>query len=333
MSGFQALPVFPDEVQQLSMNKEEACPEQQEKHEPLKIKDEPEELWSDQGRDQLQGREEDDIKFTFVPVLVKSEDDEEEPQSSQHYQKQTKESARYFDPERDLQQHSEVKTEDSSDPETDDSADWREMTEHQSGLKSVEKSREMRAKITKKLYICSECGKRFKGEQGLTRHIVVHTKGKPFSCTECGQRFTQKGTLTVHMRIHTGEKPFVCSQCDQRFSVKGNLAAHMRTHTGEKPFVCSECGKKFSQHATLNRHKLLHTREKPFSRSQCSERIPGGVVADSVVCPGTMVSGTDQWLLPLGTLETLVATSSSVVMTTFLVLQTNGPAAPCHNGH
>ena len=40
------------------------------------------------------------------------------------------------------------------------------------------------------------------------------------------------------------------------------------------------------------------------------ELMTAGVVADSVVCPGTTVSGTDQWSLPLGALETLVATIS-----------------------
>ena len=41
-----------------------------------------------------------------------------------------------------------------------------------------------------------------------------------------------------------------------------------------------------------------------------------GVVADSVVCSETMVSGMDQWSTQLGALETLVVTSSLVVTTT-----------------
>lgn len=35
-----------------------------------------------------------------------------------------------------------------------------------------------------------------------------------------------------------------------------------------------------------------------------------GVLANSVVCAGTMVAGTDKWSLPLGDLEILVLTSS-----------------------
>ncbi|XP_041664770.1 zinc finger protein 37 homolog isoform X3 [Cheilinus undulatus] len=226
MSGFQALSVFPDEVHQLSVNKEAACSEQQEKSEHLKIKDEPEELWSNQENKQIHGLEGDIIKFTFVPVPVKREDDEEEPQSSQHSQKQTK--ARYFDPERDLQQHSKIKTEDSSDPETDDSTDWREMTEHQSGLKSVGESIEMSTKFPKKLYIYSECGKTCEGEMGVIRRMVVHTKEKPFSCSECGQRFPRRDNMMRHMKSHKGVKPFVCSECDMQ---------PLQPSNGSTPFI------------------------------------------------------------------------------------------------
>ncbi|XP_041664735.1 uncharacterized protein LOC121523770 isoform X2 [Cheilinus undulatus] len=155
MSGFRHLSVFPVEAQQLSISKEMVSFEQQERSsslnqditEPPHVKLEPEELWSSQEGEQLPLPENADIiHFASVPVPVKIEEDEEKPQFSHFHQKKTEQvvggadeddcggpkTASYLDPERDLQPETEVKTEDSSEAETDDSADWSEPTEDQS---------------------------------------------------------------------------------------------------------------------------------------------------------------------------------------------------------
>uniref|UniRef100_A0A8C9YQ16 C2H2-type domain-containing protein n=1 Tax=Sander lucioperca TaxID=283035 RepID=A0A8C9YQ16_SANLU len=170
------------DVQQLSVVKEEVPPEQQEwsssvdqqePEPPPHIKEEQEELWSSQEGEQLQGLEEADItKFPFTPVPVKSEDDEEEAQSSQLHQRQTQHMETEADgedcggpePARNshplLQPETEDQTGDSSDPETDDSADWKETREPQSALNSLKHD-----STCKKTFSCSECGKRF-GQNG-----------------------------------------------------------------------------------------------------------------------------------------------------------------------
>ncbi|XP_039675624.1 oocyte zinc finger protein XlCOF8.4-like, partial [Perca fluviatilis] len=147
------------DVEQLSVVKEEVPPEQQEcsssvdqqePEPPPHIKEEQEELWSSQEGEQLQGLEEADItKFPFTPVPVKSEDDEEEAQSSQLHQRQTQHMETEADgedcggpePARNshplLQPETEDQTGDSSEPEADDSADWKETREPQSALNSL----------------------------------------------------------------------------------------------------------------------------------------------------------------------------------------------------
>ncbi|XP_049424914.1 uncharacterized protein LOC125884150 isoform X1 [Epinephelus fuscoguttatus] len=284
------------DVQQLLVVKEEVPPEQQEwsssvdqeDPEPPHIKEEQEELWISQEGEQLQGLEEDDItKFTSTSVPVKSEDDEEKPQSSQLHQRQTQqmrteaegedcggpEPVRNSDLDRHLQPEIDDKTEESSDPETDDSDDWKETREPQSCLNSL-KNDQVSVNdliVGEKGFCCSECGKRFGHSGDLKKHMRTHTGEKPFSCSECGKRFGHRGDLKKHMRTHTGEKPFSCSECGKRFGHSGDLKKHMRTHTGEKPFGCSECGKRFSRRGILKQHVMARTGEKPFSCSECEK--------------------------------------------------------------
>uniref|UniRef100_A0A8C9XPM5 C2H2-type domain-containing protein n=1 Tax=Sander lucioperca TaxID=283035 RepID=A0A8C9XPM5_SANLU len=171
-------------------------------------------------------------------------------------------------------------TEDSSEPEADDSADWKETREPQSALNSLKHDSRC-----KKTFSCSECGKRF-GEKpfscsvckksftqngDLQKHVRIHTGEKPFSCSVCKKSFKQSGDLQKHMIIHTGEKPFSCSVCNKCFTQSGNLRSHMRTHTGEKPFSCSVCKKSFTHSGDLQKHKRIHTGEKPFSCSECKK--------------------------------------------------------------
>uniref|UniRef100_A0A8C9XQB9 C2H2-type domain-containing protein n=1 Tax=Sander lucioperca TaxID=283035 RepID=A0A8C9XQB9_SANLU len=293
------------DVEQLLVVKEEVPPEQQEcsssvdqqePEPPLNIKEEQEELWSSQEGEQLQGLEEADItKFPFTPVPVKSEDDEAEAQSSQLHQRQTQHMETEADgedcggpePARNshplLQPETEDQTGDSSEPENDDSADWKETREPQSALNSLKHDSRC-----KKRFSCSECGRRFGYKENLNRHMRTHTGEKPFSCSVCTKSFTQRGNLKYHMKLHTGEKPFSCSLCDKRFVQKGHLKTHMITHTGEKVFSCSVCKKTFTHSWSLGPHMRIHTGEKPFSCSVCKKSFTqrGGLQSHMAVHTG-----------------------------------------------
>ncbi|XP_037651731.1 zinc finger protein 771-like [Sebastes umbrosus] len=268
------------DVQQLLVVKEEVPPEQhewsssldQEDPEPPHIKEEQkehwisqeelwtsqeelwtsqEELWTSQEGEQLQGLEEADItNFPFTPVPVKSEDDEEKPQSSQLYQTQTE------------QMETKADGEDCGGPKPARNSDPDRHPARVSDSKCSD---------SEKKFSCSECGKRFGYKTNLNIHLRFHKGEKPFSCSICTKAFTQRGDLQKHMRIHLGEKPYSCSVCNKSFTESGNLQQHKRTHTGEKRFSCSFCKKPFTHSRSLQKHIRVHTGEKLFSCSVCKK--------------------------------------------------------------
>ncbi|XP_068583636.1 zinc finger protein 582-like [Cebidichthys violaceus] len=271
------------DVQQLLVVEEEVPPEQQvwsssldqEEPEPPHIKEEQEELWTSQEGEQLQGLEEVDVKFSFT--LVKSEDDEEEAQSSQLHQRQTEQMEAYADgedyggpgpepgrnsgPDRHPEPETDEKIGDSSDAVA--SYDWKETREPQLGLNYLKPDEvhvsDSRCSAGEKLFTCSECGKTTGKSGNLKIHMRIHTGEKPFSCSVCKESFNQRSTLQTRMTIHTGGKPFSCSFCKKYFNHCSTLQRHMRIHTGEKPFSCSVCNKSFNRGSTLKRHMRIHT--------------------------------------------------------------------------
>ncbi|XP_078020041.1 uncharacterized protein LOC144459624 [Epinephelus lanceolatus] len=266
--------------------------EEQEDPEPPHIKEEQEDPEPPHIKEDQEDPEPPHIKeeqeFTSTAVPVKSEDDVEKPQSSQLHQRHTEqmetesegehcggpEPARNSDPDTHLQPETHDKTGESSEPETDDSDDWTETREPQSGLNSLKNDKVPISDLNggkKKPYSCSECGKRFPQRGNLKLHIRTHTGEKPFSCSECGKGFSQIGHLKRHMSTHTGEKPYSCSECGKRFGRTGHLKKHMSTHTGEKPYSCSECGKRFGQSGSLKVHMKTHTGKRCFSCSVCQK--------------------------------------------------------------
>uniref|UniRef100_A0A3Q1FGQ5 C2H2-type domain-containing protein n=1 Tax=Acanthochromis polyacanthus TaxID=80966 RepID=A0A3Q1FGQ5_9TELE len=267
--------VGPTDVQELLVDKEEIrqkCSsslnqQDQEDQELRHIKEEQEELWSSQ--------EAEITKFTFSPVSVKTEDDEEKPQSSQlQHRDSVKEPEPEPDPDRRLHPVSEDNSLDST--ETDDSdCDWTQTNEAQSGTEYIRNSEvtggDLQSAVKERPFPCSYCGKRFSLKGNLNRHIRDHTGERPFPCTDCDKSFKDSGSLTAHMRCHTGEQPYSCLFCGKNFSGRGNMTRHMRIHTGEKPFTCSVCSKSFHVKEHLNRHMKYHTGEKPFSCSICGK--------------------------------------------------------------
>ncbi|XP_070708316.1 zinc finger protein 502-like [Pempheris klunzingeri] len=302
----QLLVIKEEDPPQWSPNLEQKHPE------PLHIKEEQDEVWTSQEGEQLNSLEEPDItRFPSTAVPVKSED-EEKPQSSQLHQSQTEdnreaeppvsssatqiktesggedcggsEPARNQDPDGHSQLSTdektseiEVKNEDRQEsladpgPESEDSdSGWKEARESGSDVNTWEGLQTVHTGVEQ--FGCDVCGKQFKRQGVLKKHIRIHTGEKPFGCDVCGKQFAEQGVLKRHMRIHTGEKPFGCDVCGKRFRRQDSLRTHIRIHTGEKLFGCDVCGRRFTQQGHVRTHMRIHTGEKPFGCDVCGKQ-------------------------------------------------------------
>ncbi|XP_068178634.1 zinc finger protein 135-like [Antennarius striatus] len=291
------------DVQQMLVTKQEVDPEQQDLRsdmdqdvppEPPHIKEEPEEVQTNQEIDQLQGMEEEDVtELTFCSVLVKSEEEDEEiPQSSRFHDEDMKTEAVYYDyeglePDEDQMSHSSEPEDlvETSEPQPDfnqlrnnqepecgrgnppvsfskdgSCSGDEKLLQEQSGVQTGEKT-----------FSCSFCELTFRFRSDYYRHMKLHTGEKPFSCSFCGKGFRKSRDLWVHTRIHTGEKPFNCSVCNKEFRQAQHLREHMSIHTGQRPFKCLVCNKEFRRGSDLTEHRRVHTGEKPFICSVCGK--------------------------------------------------------------
>lgn len=122
------------------------------------------------------------------------------------------------------------------------------------------------------IYKCHLCGKTFRAETDLKRHLLTHSGERPWSCDQCTKSFVSKSSLMVHKRSHDESQKYTCFVCNKKFHIRTDLVRHEATHSGNLKWECAICTKTYSGKSALKRHiKDAHLFEKLSGKKETSD--------------------------------------------------------------
>ena len=110
------------------------------------------------------------------------------------------------------------------------------------------------------------CGKAFKIEEDLERHLRYHSKALIRCAREgCDRTFKVVHAMKAHVKLDHSDTWYTCEWpgCDYRAKRKNCLNSHLAKH-GEHTMACDwpKCDKMFKTKSTLKAHLLTHKQEK-----------------------------------------------------------------------
>lgn len=117
-------------------------------------------------------------------------------------------------------------------------------------------------------YVCNVCGKKFRFNCDLRRHVGVHSDVRPYICAICCKGFASKRSLSRHLQRHLGgtvqtkteRKEYIC-ECGKVFNFPSDLKRHAGSDGDAKPFVCDYCNQAFACKKNFHKHVREHEHE------------------------------------------------------------------------
>lgn len=134
-------------------------------------------------------------------------------------------------------------------------------------------------------YKCEFCKKKFKREELLLSHMIVHSTNidniinecqnvENYRCTECSKSFSGARALSSHMKKHTNVDKmavFQCDTCNKEFKSKPLLRRHILIHSSDRPFQCTKCPRSYTRLDQLITHFKIHTGVKAYPCTLCNK--------------------------------------------------------------
>ena len=111
---------------------------------------------------------------------------------------------------------------------------------------------------TERKFKCIDCNESYPFKSQLMEHRLKHRTSKSFQCmsAHCGKWFKMESSLKKHVKVHDGVvyKCRVKKKCDYKNTDIRNVRAHEKTHSKILGYGCEKCGKTFKYWMQMDRH-------------------------------------------------------------------------------